>query len=85
MTDFEITASLLSAVFCAGALRAYTDKNILIFYITSFAVSVMVGLMVLDHFGFLFEWALYLAALLLFVSGVVLSACNTRYTGVSKL
>tara|TARA_Y100001951_G_C11295791_1_gene275514 strand:- start:2306 stop:2563 length:258 start_codon:yes stop_codon:yes gene_type:complete len=85
MTDFEITASLLSAVFCAGALRVYTDKNILIFYITSFAASVMVGLMVLDHFGFLFEWALYLGTLLLFVSGVVLSACNTKYVGGNQL
>lgn len=81
----EIVSSILvTCVFLAGALRAYTDKNILIFYITSFAVFIMVSLMVLDHFGFIFEWTLYLAMLLLFVSGVVLSACNTRYTVVKE-
>ena len=69
MSDLLLALTCLLAVLSAGALRAYVDKNIGIFYITAFAVAVMALPLALEKFdiiipdGFLILFATILLVL----------------------
>jgi uncharacterized membrane protein len=63
--------------FFAGALRAYTVKQIGIFYVSTFAVLVLGSGAELEHFGLFPQWVEYLLIMLLIPSGAALTAFDS--------
>lgn len=80
MSDVTLACTILLAVLLAGALRAFTDRNIAIFYLSLFAVAVMCTPLALEHFGVVIPDAvLVLLGMLLLVSGTLLETCNRAH------
>lgn len=74
MTDIAIATTLILAVFLAGALRAFVDKQIWIFFVSTGASIMLSVAVVLDHFGLFTPLVEYLLFVLLMLLGAALEA-----------
>lgn len=79
MTEMTMASCLIFAVFLAGALRAWIDKRIEIFAVSTGVTVVFIASAVLEHFGLWVQWVEYLFVVLLILLGVSLDAiCASR-------
>lgn len=79
MNEMTMAFSLIFAVFLAGALRAWIDRRIEIFAISSAVIVVFTTAAVLEHFGLWVQWVEYLFVGVLIILGAYLSGiCACR-------
>lgn len=78
MTDTQLGLCLIMAVFVAGAFRAYMDKNVAIFYLSSFAVAILIASVALHKSGLFYSWVEYICSVLLLFAGTAIHAFATK-------
>lgn len=78
MTDFQTGLCFIMAVFAAGAFRAYMDKNVAIFYLSSSAVAIMAASAALYKLGLFYLWVECICAFLLLLAGTAIHAFGTK-------
>ena len=74
MTDFAIAVTLILAVFFSGALRAFVDKQIGIFLVSTGVSIVLSAAVIFDHYDAFTPLEEYLLVVLLMLLGAALSA-----------
>lgn len=85
MSDVNWACTFLLAVLVAGALRAFLDRNIAIFYLSVLAVAVMSAPLLLEQIGVLIpDAALALLGMILLISGTLLENYNRAQPAISQ-
>lgn len=79
MSDLALGICLIVAVFFAGAIRAYIDRNIAIFYVSTSAVVILSVSLMLNELGVFYSWVEIGFAVLLAIGGTALEAFNTNH------